>query len=346
MITNLIKWLTRPPGDKRFGKGWLIDPPDDRAYRVEEIMSTFKAVNWREKTPDEWRRFPPIRNQGGAGACVGYTVQLLLGIENFLEEGKFVMLSPRMIYARGYVPPDGGMYYASGLQIGTDIGSAPEVLMPSELKDEQYMRQLADEKESDRIVGKTYRGGSFVYLPLNFDAIAGILATGKAIALGTRFNSGQWSSGEVKLTANGQYGHAITATDYTLWKGQKSIVFQNSWGENWGFKGLGVITEDQNKGGLVLACYYTDLQNKPSTGPKPKLRILAPLLKVGDKGSEVTKLQTVLQYLGFFPAGQECTGYYGGITRQAVKDYETKNSLPADGAADADVIRRLNEFFK
>jgi hypothetical protein len=46
-------------------------------------------------------------------------------------------------------------------------------------------------------------------------------------------------------------------------------------------------------------------------------------LKVGDKNEEVAELQLTLQELGFFPQIQ-CTGYYGGITRKAVEDFQKK----------------------
>ncbi len=344
---NLFKFFNKK-SDEKYGKGWLIDLPDpEKAYQAKEIFSVFPTPMWKDKPQSEWKKFIPVKNQNGSNGCVSFTTALMLGVENFLEEQKFVALSPRGIYARKFVSPDGGMYYSDGLTLGSEIGAPPEVLLPADNKNEAGMRDLSDEKESDRIVAKTYRGGSFIYLPKDIDSIAGLISTGKAVALGTRFNSGGFSNGVVTLTENGTYGHAITGVDYTLWQGEKAIIFQNSWGDSWGFGGLGVLTETQLKGGgFILSAYYQDLQNKPMTGEKPKLKITAPLLKVGNSGNEVTKLQVMLQYLGYFPINQECTGYYGGITRQAVKDYETKSGLPADGTADADVIKKLNDYFK
>ena len=54
-------------------------------------------------------------------------------------------------------------------------------------------------------------------------------------------------------------------------------------------------------------------------------------LTVGDKGHEVMLLQVVLRELGFFP-DMTPTGYFGGITRQAVKDFQEKyNIRPTKG---------------
>lgn len=329
-----------------YGTGWLGDVPDpEKAYKAVEIYSAFDAVVWTEKKPEEWKRFLPIRNQNGSGACVSYAVATLLGVENYLEEGKFVNLSPRAIYARGY-QPEGGMFYEQALKLGSDNGSSLENLIPSDLKNEEEMRKLEDEKESDRLIGKIYRGGAFIYLPKDIDAVASFIQKGKAVAIGTRFNSGGFSNGEVILTENGTYGHAITGVDFTLWKGEKALVFQNSWGSSWGFNGLGIITETQFKsGGYVLSTYYEELKNEVRTDIKPRLKLYATSMKVGDSNGEVMKMQIMLQYFGFFPAGVKCTGYYGGITRQAVKDYQLKNGLAVSGVADTAFINNINNSF-
>lgn len=331
--------------DKHFGKGWLGDEPSEKAYLADEIYASYDQVAWTEKPQEQWRRFEPIRNQTTSSSCVGYTVQLMLGGENKLEEDKFVPLSPRMIYARGF-EPNGGMYYDKGLKLGTEQGSAPETLMPSENKSEDEMRKLDDERESDRIVAKVYRGGNYVYLPKDIDAVASFLQKGKIVAAGTRFNAGGFSNGEVILTENGIYGHAIALTDFTIYKGEKALIFQNSWGSSWGFNGLGIITETQFKsGGYILSAYYEDLKNEASKGDKPKLQITAAELKIKQYSGEVMKMQIMLQYLGFFPTGVNTTGYYGGITRQAVKDYQLHNNLTPSGSADGETIKSINGKF-
>ena len=325
--------------------GWLGDIPDpEKAYKAEELYSSFDAVVWTEKKPEEWKRFLPIRNQNGTSACVGYAVATMLGAENYLEESKFINLSPRSIYARGY-QPEGGMFYEKALSIGSENGATLESLLPSELKKEEDIRKLDDEKESDRIIGKIYKGGKFIYLPKDIDSVASFIQKGKAIAIGTRFNSGGFNNGEIVLAENGTYGHAITGIDFTLWKGEKAIVFQNSWGDKWGFGGLGIITETQFKsGGYVLSAYYEELKNEIKTGIKPRLKLYS-TMKVGDSNGEVIKLQIMLQYFGFFPSDIKCTGYYGGITRQAVKDYQLKNGLAVSGVADAAFINNINKSF-
>lgn len=55
------------------------------------------------------------------------------------------------------------------------------------------------------------------------------------------------------------------------------------------------------------------------------------LLRVGSRGGSVTALQEDLRKLGFF--NQSPTGYYGTVTRDAVRAFQRANNLQADGIA-------------
>jgi hypothetical protein len=335
---------------EQFSYGWLGDERehlDERNYHTEEIFKSYPSPNWTEKKPSEWRRFEPIRNQSSSSSCVAHSLALALGIENYLEEGKFEVLSARFIYSRGYVEPDGGMYYLQALEIARKEGTCLEQQMPSLGLNENVMRRKDDETPNIRWVAQIYKANSYVFLPLDIDVIAGVLEqTKKGILLGTRFNQGGFSKPEVVLDKNGVYGHAVVATDYTIYNGKKALIFQNSWGkDDWGINGLGIITEEQFKNGVVLASYLIDFKYEPQKINKPKMFINANYLKVGDRGSEVVKLQIGLQWLGYFPANQECTGYYGGITRQAVRDFQKNYGLLVTGTADLNTIKKFNEIF-
>jgi hypothetical protein len=56
----------------------------------------------------------------------------------------------------------------------------------------------------------------------------------------------------------------------------------------------------------------------------------AALLKKGSKGNEVQSVQLALKDLGYFRYNN-ATGYYGTITYKAVKEFQKKNGLLADG---------------
>ncbi len=63
-------------------------------------------------------------------------------------------------------------------------------------------------------------------------------------------------------------------------------------------------------------------------------------LKRGDKGAEVKKLQQRLKELGYYTAYIESE--YGSKTVEAVKAFQKKNGLTADGEADAATLKKLN----
>jgi hypothetical protein len=55
-------------------------------------------------------------------------------------------------------------------------------------------------------------------------------------------------------------------------------------------------------------------------------------LRFGSRGNDVVELQKALKKLGFFPATQEPTGYFGPLTRTAVIAYQKANGItPAVG---------------
>ncbi len=62
-------------------------------------------------------------------------------------------------------------------------------------------------------------------------------------------------------------------------------------------------------------------------------------LRKGDKGSAVKELQERLKELGYYKSG--CDGNYGNVTVNAVKAFQKKNGLEADGVADKATLKKL-----
>ena len=63
-------------------------------------------------------------------------------------------------------------------------------------------------------------------------------------------------------------------------------------------------------------------------------------LKKGSKGSEVKKVQQRLKELGYYKSS--CDGDYGSVTVTAVKAFQKKNGLNADGICGASTLKKLN----
>ncbi len=64
------------------------------------------------------------------------------------------------------------------------------------------------------------------------------------------------------------------------------------------------------------------------------------VLKKGAKGDDVKKLQQRLKELGYYKS--TCDGNYGNVTVTAVKAFQKKNGLTADGVAGASTLKKLN----
>ena len=339
--------------------GLISDPrtPEEkeRDFKVEEI---FKAefVKWEEKKPEQWRKFP-IFNQDRSSSCVAQTIAKLLGVENYLEENLFILNSAGDIYSQRSNYPQEGMWLKDGMEIGYKLGAVLEQLMPSQRKTEAELNAYRNKRTPlMKEIALPGKGGNYLALPFNFDVIAQEIQREKAVCLGFRFNSGDWSSGEVITRKNGTYGHAITGVDFCLWNGKKAIVFDNSWGNSdWGFQGQGVITEDRAEG-LMGALYYEDLKNtwrEELVIPKPKYQFEKDLV-YGMKNNDVIMLQNCLKYEELFPVNQISTGYYGNITAKAVYQFQIKYQVASQEELDSLQGRRvgpatrnkLNQLFK
>lgn len=66
------------------------------------------------------------------------------------------------------------------------------------------------------------------------------------------------------------------------------------------------------------------------------------LLRRGDSGTEVEKVQTQLKQLGYFDF--DITGYFGPITQEAVKDFQSACGINADGIVGPQTTRYLDRY--
>ncbi len=83
------------------------------------------------------------------------------------------------------------------------------------------------------------------------------------------------------------------------------------------------VTEDNDK---------SDKENETKTDKSGKY-------SVGSQGDKVSAIQQKLTELGYYNA--EVTGYFGEVTEQAVKDFQTVNGLEATGILDNDTYELL-----
>lgn len=82
-----------------------------------------------------------------------------------------------------------------------------------------------------------------------------------------------------------------------------------------------------------------ELSSAPITKPSP-VYTNPNLMKKGSEGESVVQLQTKLKELGYYTQ-DAVTGYYGNTTTSAVRDFQMKNGLTADGVAGSATLAKL-----
>lgn len=302
-------------------------------YRFEEL-ATAPIVNWKEKPINEWKQYP-VRNQNGAGSCVAHSKVLELGILNYLEEGEFVELSARDIYTRR-ANNGSGMIGQDANTIVIKNGATLEVLMPSDNKTEEQINNTEDRLPHKEVIGQIFKAKNWIALPFDIDAIASIIEQGKGVNLFFRFGNNEWNKKVPIISSNYlKYHHSVVGIDYTLYQGKKAIIIQDSWGSNNGYNGRRIITEEWFNPALnriSWASYFEDLSNWNLVQDidKPDFKFEKDLY-IGMRNNDVVHLQDRLKYEETFPKTQTSTGYFGGITRQAVKDYQCKENIVCTG---------------
>jgi peptidoglycan hydrolase-like protein with peptidoglycan-binding domain len=89
------------------------------------------------------------------------------------------------------------------------------------------------------------------------------------------------------------------------------------------------INYDTSCDGWSVQNYLTTDLNAATMAGGPFGSAMIPLLIKGTSSPEVSRLQTFLSKAGYF--SETPTGYFGSLTEQAVKAFQTKNNLAAVG---------------
>lgn len=214
-----------------FGKGFLIDPVKDGWLKVE--------------------------HQGQSLSCVGQVFSKYPEVLHYYDTGEVVDLSAKDEYSRIFLPQGGAQLRTGakeakkGVALERDIPSYDTGGNPLS---EYEMRKI---ERTPEITAKAdnYKGKS--YYDVRVDEISGIDLLAFAIELGHGAGFGVlgsndgWGNAYVRYNRS-DWGHAIFGVGFCVRNGKKTIIFQNSWGTQWGDNGLGYINEDYFKSGKVF----------------------------------------------------------------------------------------------
>lgn len=351
------------PDEAQLGKG-AADRPEDflkpKAWRHEEIAGAFQPAVWIEKNPQGGFVTYPKRNQGQQSSCVAYVLAKQLAIDELDENGKWREMSPRSVYPF-VAQPGGGSNSVDATKLATKQGMTLESLLPTEGLSEQDVLKYDDYVTDAKQIALVYKPDSFVESASDFETIASIidnyrrLGKKKSVAITIiGSNNGTWNTAFPKPPSGpgepGLWYHRVIVTDFGLINGEKVLAIDNSWGPGVGLAGQQFLTKQYEP--LIYGSVYT--LNQPDnwqqlgvpTTPPPKYQWHTDLV-LGATGQDVLMLQTALQSMGFFPISSvvKPTGYYGGVTRNAVKLFQSAFGISDTGTVGPMTRAKLNSLF-
>ncbi len=348
-----LEALLRHMADPIFNPGGQEDIQDSRMLRWEEIGAALPPFNWDEGFRVEQqlqKRLSqpgfklPIKNQGISGSCGGQETSQYVGVGEARFTGSFEERSAKDVIANTYILGAGGVMLGSTFRDNSshaiNRGVARESVCPSydngQPPTDAFMNRKQDINEAVIADEKLAKEKSYVYLPIDIDAVAQAIAANWGVGILLRGESnGTWYTPFPK-PGKASWGHFMYMGDaFLLPGGKKNIRGPQSWGIGVGENGWQNFGEDWFASGRIVqirAFVYDE------TIPLPPKYTFTRDLYVGKTGIDVRFLQAFLNAHGCpvattgpGSAGQE-TSYFGEMTQMALAKYQRDHGIsPALG---------------
>ncbi len=310
---------------KKIGTGAIKDKKDKRDYKYSDIASAFAPFDWEKGF--EIDVVLKAKDQNGSSSCGGqawsYYGQVL--------DGEQDEKSAKFIYAHTHVGT-GGSSGRDNCNLVINKGWGTEALTPSYEKgnapSEAFMIRSQDITEEAYTQAKTDKALSYAQVNLDFDSIAQALRDNKGCVIGiTGQNNGTWYSKYPKPPKSNYntWNHWVYVVGAQLIDGKKYLKFINSWGDDVGVDGFQYIGVEHVA--WIWSC-WTLVKDFP-------LFKFTKTLMFGSFNDDVKQLQKRL--------GVMQTGFFGLLTRSAVKKYQTEHHLVSDGVVGPMTRAELNK---
>lgn len=255
------------------------------------------------------------RNQYSTSSCVPSSIC------NALWNTEKLTLAQEPNYRQRVNFPDEGCYWADQLDLALSFGMA-ERIVASEVKTEKDANKYVITKEA-RENAKKQKQKSYIYIKSYTDFVKA-LNSGYPIPFSIFTNSKEYANAQPKILGEltrdkATILHAICAIPNTATKDSFWITDSSHFGKTIKRE---IVNDFYDKRTHFKGAYFIDLEYIEPKNVTSDY-VFTKDLTIGDTGHEVKMLQVVLRELGFFP-NIEPTGYFGGLTRQAVKDFQKK----------------------
>lgn len=349
--------------------GANIDERPDIEKAQDHDSSEFASgipIVWSERKKESWKRYKK-RNQHTSLSCVAQSGAKMLGVENVIEEGQFIEFSAKSIYSKRYNKPGGGM----NLQDMLSICSKPNVCLESQLPSQGFGETLMNEPytvtEAMQEVAEKYQAGGYAFVQIDIDKVAAILDQGKAVELFFFFMHSEWWKEEPEIidmklgvAEERTARHGVVAVDYTLWKGKKALIIEDSAGNDSSIEGNGqrVITEDFFKIRCFGAGHLLFKKNEGIPEAEKPHFYFTKILTFGMMNNDdVRELQKVLQYEKFLPTHIDgkplVLGNFLQMTAKALREWQLTHGFedfrnekdPRKIRCGSKTCQKLNELY-
>lgn len=307
---------------------------DDRKPKEKEKDFSHKELAFSQVPPDYTTKAKAKKqigkyfaeNQKQTGSCVAHAAALCAGILEEIEGKKYERFSPAFIYRQRKNYASEGMYVVDSGNILREHGCPFRDYCFTPTTEEEINNIFLTGEMYDK--AKPYRAGAYITIySKNIDDYIQVANNiGLPISLNVWGSVAEWSKEvpevlDYKLSidkAGVQHEVVILPNTGYIEKGKKYVIVQDSaW---FGGKTHRHLSEDWFQNRVVMGLYWLTLPN-PLDQPYAFKHKFTLNLKVGDSGKEVRMLQDFLKSRGYFPS-IETTGYFGGITRKAVEDFQ------------------------
>lgn len=313
-----------------------------RQPKLEEMVASVNPVVW---TALDISKIPnyKVRNQNGSSGCVAFTLSLMSSILYFIRTGQWVDFSPAWIYSKRANKPQPGMVSTNAFEIAQK-GMLPDDFLPSDNKDEEYLNNPPNVFDWFNKMSEVFSlDTKLVILPVkDIETVASVIqTTGKPVMVWFQFGDGEWGAVPKIVNNNPPYHHSVTtippskAGEQTIgiYEGEKAIVIQDSWGRD-----LGTIN-----GKRIIKQSFFNKRNTFAAYPI-RFKFDAVDSKPTYDGTTVS-LQNCLKYEKCFPVNIDSTGFFGNITIEAVKKFQSKYGIQQTGNVGPMTEAKLRQLF-
>lgn len=208
-----------------------IDPAAGRDLAADVTLPIIPRGQWPERfslLPEGILRglVGRINNQGNLGSCVGNATVLSVEISRTIAGLSWIDLSASSVYVPLAWPRDRGTDLESAAQQITQVGAAPVSLIAA-----NEWSNPARWPTAWKNAARCFRVVKLGRVQPTFDGVASAVLQGHPVVIGIR-----WPGGG---------GHSVCVVGIAQVSNKWHLVIANSWGDDWGDGGFGLLTEAQ-----------------------------------------------------------------------------------------------------